>query len=82
MLGLVYILVFGGIVLAIIQATPKWKTIIISLLVATGVIRVMFVNSPVVICHLAVFIIVSLCGYMALIWNTVFDPWIKKLKMM
>ena len=82
MLGIGYGLVIVGIVLAIIQATPKWRIIIISLLVVTGVIRVMFFNSPVVICHLAVFIILSLCGYIAWIWNNVFDPWIKKLKMM
>ena len=82
MLGLVYIIVLGGIVLAIIQGTPKWRIIIISLLVVSSVIRAKFFSSPVMISHLAVLIILSLCGYITCIWNNIFAPWLKKMKIL
>lgn len=76
-----YFLALGGVVLAIIQVTPKWRIIIIFLVVVTGVIRVKFFSAPTIIGHLAVLVILSLYGYGAYMWNSVFDPWIKKMKM-
>ena len=82
MIGIGYFLVLGGIILAIIQADLKWRIIIISLIIVTGTIRVFFTTTSVIVAHLIVFVIISIGGYGYCIWNNVFDPWIKKMKMM